>query len=67
MNKTKTVSVRVTDGKYKEWKQAAQESKNLSAFFISSISRAWKYRNVLDQAEELGKKYKISAMKVRVE
>lgn len=64
--KSKTVSVRVEEKDRETWGKAAREYKNLSAFFISMIRDAWRYRYVIEQAKKLDAAgIKPSAMEVK--
>lgn len=51
--KTKTVSVRVEEKDRQAWGKAAKGCKNLSAFFVSSVRLAWKYRKLIKLAVEI--------------
>ena len=51
--KTKTVSVRIEEKDRETWGKAAKGHKNLSAFLVSSVKTAWKYRKLIKLAAQI--------------
>jgi hypothetical protein len=49
--KTKSISIRIEDKDFEKWNKAAREYKNLSAFFLSMIGDAFKYRALIEQVK----------------
>jgi uncharacterized protein (DUF1778 family) len=65
--KTKTVSLRVEKKTREKWSRAARDSKNLSAFLLSCVNKATRYRRIIEQAEKLERAgFKPSAMEVKI-
>lgn len=65
--KNQNIVLRVSEDEKTQIKKAAMENKNISAFLLSAVRKAHRYRRIIEQAEKLERAgFKPGAMVVKI-